>query len=406
MGFLSKYRGTIPIGLSMKMPDAENLLTMSDSSKWLRAGVFAAAASYPIAATIEHLKAISFSAPTTAPAINADIYASDDAGVIIGSITTATSADITRSTDGGLTWAAVTPGATGGINPHYVYRLNGKFWLIANDANNIYVAESVTGAAGTWTQRAVITASTNMTASTSRMDWSGTNFIVVTQTSTGPTNGIFTSPTGVVWTVRSAGLNNSGPSFCAAAATTGRVVASSSSGNYYYSSDHGVTWSAAIATPGSAAGAGCVWTVGDQFYFFNTTPGMYVATTPSAAANWTKAVLPTYQLSRLATGHFTTLYITRNAARTYAHTGVAYSGLLVRFDNAANIAIRRSNKNSFTGASGACSVVMGTTYSYAAANSVGAYAAANWDTFNAVAGQAISTPTSPNDETVEYTRVA
>jgi hypothetical protein len=380
MSRFTQFFGATPIGAAMLHPDIAPTITLADGSVWLRAGVFASPASYPEAALLPHLKAISVSQIAYTFGNTGSSAASDGAGTII-MIAGASAANINRSTDGGVTWASVTVSASlGGLNAHHVYYLNGKFWAIANDGTAVYVAESTTGATGTWTQRTVITGLATITASTALLDWTGTNFVVAIQ-STSASNSIYTSPTGVTWTGRTTPFAFNGFIGLAASATGGTVVATRTS-SYCVSTDHGATWGAGLVLPASAGFKG-VFSVGNRF-FVGLTNGIASTTTPGTESSWARVGMPADRL-------VPTTYAAANAPlgflsadRSAFYTAIGGVAGMLRFNASGQVEWRATDRNNFSSSSAALVAEPGRVV-FLNSSTASSRASADFDNTNAIA---------------------
>ena len=342
MSTLSQFLGGIPVGATMRHPDLAPLLTLADSSEWLRAGAFASASSYPRAAALAHLRGISVNRINATFGASSVAAASNGSGTILANPASATNID--RSTDGGVTWSSVAISASlGGNNTHAVFYLNGKFWAIANTTTTIYVAESTTGAAGTWTQRAVATSTTGLTASTAIMDWTGTNYVIAVQSSSATS--IWTSPDGITWTVRAVTLSST---IGMAASATGGTVTAQRGDFYHVSTDHGVTWTAVLNAPGTINSRyRAVFSVGNRFFTNGSNSASIVSTTtPADSASWTKVDIPVARLNAAASNIVGTEYGHLSADRSafYCHAGSAAPGLL-RFSDDASVDFIPTDRN-------------------------------------------------------------
>jgi hypothetical protein len=288
-GALSRYRFVEPIGSIRVMADLGLFVNLADNSTWLRQSAFAPAAGYPRAASLEHLKAHSFSrASGSANDLSVQWHrrvATDGAGTFI--MTDGVASTIRRSTDGGATWANVTINMGGPVFNNVVYR-NGKFWLFVSTIDTLWAVESVTGATGTWTIRTVASGigAGGATADCGDLDWTGTNYVAYFNGN--GQAGVYTSPTGVVWTNRAAGANSADGSQAevAAASSSGWVVVSHGS-QARASSDHGVTWSNWYTLPGGTVGNYTrVRVVGNTFYHCGTGSQFYTSATPADQGSW------------------------------------------------------------------------------------------------------------------------
>lgn len=380
----SSLGGGHPIGDMIVGPDGEALLTLGDRSVWLRQGSFAQASAYPRAAALDHLKAINLTARAWASARAANSAASDGAGVILSCASAGTTA-LDRSTDNGLTWATMTNTSA---SWHRVYFLGGKFWLIANDADIITLAESVTGAAGTWTLRTVTgSGSGTFMLQSAELDWTGSNLVVSVVTST-PSLAIHTSPTGVTWTARTFGGAILGASNRVAAALGSGVVICPTNNSYRVSTDHGVTWGSLIGSPTSSIES--VWSVGNRFYLAGGGSALSVWTTadPSSTASWAQLTLPIIMAQSLSTSGLTRPY--RSSARdfAYAQGTINARGYALRFDASGGYTVRRTNQfDVHNTANEAVLVVEGeASLVFSTVASAASYgrAACGWDSFNAV----------------------
>ena len=403
MSAFSQFSGGLPVGASIMMPDLAPIVTLTDSSVWLRSGVFVSPASYPRAAALPHLKAISASRINYTFGAASSLIASDGAGVILatnGGVTT----NLERSTDGGVTWATVNvAGTLGGFNPRNVYRFNGKFWAVANDGAAIYVCESVTGATGTWTQRTVTTGQGNLTPSTAMLDWTGTNLVLAVQ-SLSATISVFTSPTGVTWTSRTLPFALNSVISLAASATGGIVVAQSAS-SYCVSTDHGATWGAARTAPTTGVYRG-VFCVGNRFYS-TAAGGVAHTTTPDTDTSWVRVPSP---VARHAAATSTNLgvpfgFLSADRSYFYSHsTSSSGASGLLRFDANGNVEFRTTDRDNFSNTNAAVLVESGRTL-FLNGTTNSSRAACDFDTVNALSGgyEVFGASSIPQ---ASYTRVA
>lgn len=386
--------------------DGEALQTLSDGSVWLRQGAFAAAASYPRAAALEHMKAISLSAASYAFTGGQVLMAASNGTGTIVTCANNQNGNISRSTDNGATWADV---AVAGLaaNIQGVWFLNGKFWLVSASANDLTIAESTTGATGTWTARYVSTAGVGtFTQGTISLEWTGTNYVIALGTTTAGLV-VHTSPTGVTWTPRTFGAGT-GTSimYLAATSSSGTIVASIGAGatNYRVSTDHGVTWGSLVAYPSGSTGS-YVFSVGSRFYCVLSDGSLWTATDPSATANWTQ--LPRPQLGQgLSPNQLGALYPYRTVARDAVYLLTAATGFVIRLDAAGSYTVRRTNRNTVLNATlGVFLVENGNTVTFLGTGSTAfARAACGWDTFNAVSMGSISSVASTPQNL--YVRIA
>lgn len=383
MSAYSQFTGGLPVGASIMMPDLAPIVTLTDSSVWLRSGVFVSPASYPRAAALPHLKAISASRINYTFSAACSTVAGDGAGVILACVGGGNT-DLIRSTDGGVTWAGVTLSTVLGMNPVSVYRFNGKFWAVANDTANIYVAESVTGAAGTWTLRTVITGQVNLTASTAILEWTGTNFVLAVQ-SLSASISLFTSPTGVTWTARTLPSSLNGIISLAASATGGTVVVQRTT-NYWVSTDHGVTWGAQRTAPATAIYKG-MFCVGGRFYM-PASGGLAHTTTPDTDTSWVRVPSP---VARQAAATSTTLgvpfgFLAADRSYFYSHsTSASGASGLLRFDANGNVEFRTTDRDNFSTTNAAVLVESGRTL-FLNSTTNSSRAACDFDTVNALSG--------------------
>lgn len=407
-GFLSKYRSSsASVGSFQLMADGPDVVSLLDGSHWLRAGAFAVAASYPGAATLEHMKAyaVSRQASSFAPGL----MAHDGNGIIVWVPTGTPEANVQVSTDHGATWSLVAHGMS--INPSFVAFLNGKFWLVGNDASSIYAAESVTGATGTWTQRAVYAGGGGqMTANTGMIDWTGTNYVVVA-TSSASTSNVHTSSNGTAWTPRNLSEPPTSTACMAAAATTGRVLCVSGSSNAVatYSSDHGVTW-ADVSISGLSGAGQRIFTVGDRFFLWaGGTTGLWTTTDPSAVSNWTRVNVPSAALAAAGASILTLSALagfrSHDRAHFYTHAaGSGSPGLALRADSAGTLTIRHTSLPVI--ATSPCYCAFTDQAAVFVADSSAAYrASGSWAAPNAVAAGSRALRAASNYEANVYARI-
>jgi hypothetical protein len=278
MGNLSRFRAVLPIGAAMDHIDSFDILQMGDNSEWLRAGAFVSAASYPVAASLKHLKAISFNRVT--PAATGPVpsrVATNETGTFVVCGTHGQGTNVQVSTDNGNTWALAN---TGIPQNEFVYYLNGKFWVVGNSASDLQVSSSTTGAPGTWSAVTVDNTLT-YTTGTVRMLWTGTLFVV--SASAASSNAIWTSPTGAVWTARTFGTANTTPRLASVGATV--VRGRGGSGFYNVSTDNGVTWGTDLVHPAPNS-LDQVFALGSTFFWFDNGGNLLTTTTPAVTTSW------------------------------------------------------------------------------------------------------------------------
>lgn len=404
-GVLSKYRGgSAPIGSAMLMSDSLNLITLSDSSEWLRAGAFVDPAPYPRAAQLPQLQA--FAASPVTGVGSTGMMAGDGAGRLVHATPSGSSVGV--SSDHGATWTTVSTGLP--FNLNFVAFLNGKFWVAGCDATDIRVAESVTGAAGTWTVRTV-GAVTGLTAGTAVIEWTGTNY-VVTARATAATANAFTSPTGVSWTARNLSEILGNTPYLLAAATNGRVLCFGAGGPSVatYSTDHGVTWTdlslSALGVTTNAQG----FTLGERFFIYDAANSVLWSTL-DPAGTWTQFPMPNAHTASGSTLNLGQLASFRTADRSALFAGPRTTaspgntpGMLLRVGSDASITTRFTNARPGANLSGFCGVTPSAIILQTATTSW-ARVPVGWDSPNALAGSPVPLYSASSFPANLYTRI-
>jgi hypothetical protein len=238
----SKFtRNPIAIGEDFFCAESGSSIT-DDRGFLLRSGYYADAASYPIAAQLEHCK-ISGIAATNAQSYVHLQSADNGSGTIVMTYSGASGSDVLVSTDNGATWANVSAGLGGG-NATGVVWTGSRFIVAGNNGSNFYVRHSVNGTS--WSGSAVV-AHTSVTAGSVRLAYNGTVVYGVGSGSTASNASAFTTTDGSTLTGRTAASSST---LIGISGANGVFVHTINSSSFYTSTD-GITFTSRSA-PGTA----------------------------------------------------------------------------------------------------------------------------------------------------------
>lgn len=277
----SQFGGRLPIGAALLLPGSGNLLTMQDGSVWLLTGNLASAVNYPLAATVDHLKAHVLAARGTGGGFTAPVASlvTDGAGKYLASHVGTAAHSL--STDGGITWSTISTGVSG--LGHALACGGGRWVAVNNDGSKIYFSSSATAASGSWAAQTSqgISAATGGVA---KVVWSGTQFVASCGQNVGPC--VFTSPDGVTWTPRPLTGGTLGTGIPLMAADGNRIVVLGST--LLSSVDGGASWVDVI--PAGLTAGGPVHAIAGRFFVFGNIH--ITATDPGAVSNWSTVAPP------------------------------------------------------------------------------------------------------------------
>lgn len=226
-------RRTNPIGSMQFYHEAGASIFGPDGSEWLRTGLAKAAASYPVAAQLEHIKVTGLQA--TVASMAATQIATDGAGRFV--IAFGDGNNVKVSTDGGATWNNVAHNCSWPVSA--VAYGGGVFVAVAAYGGNLlYSSQTAASVGSAWTVRGS-TAAPSVTAGSARVYYGGGKFVAF---GTG-TSAMAYSSNGTSWTAGT--LSASIASGAIGAAWTGtKWLMSGSGGTAGNQSTDGVTWTA------------------------------------------------------------------------------------------------------------------------------------------------------------------
>lgn len=236
--------GTTEIGDYIAMPDVGQTYTKISGVKLQRTGVVGLAASYPIAATIDHLKCTG-SASTQATGLGSTYtdIATDGAGRWV--MAYANNTNVLVSTDNGVTWATVAHSAGGTITSVCYSSALGLFISAGNSTTQFYTSSvAAASVASAWTARTG-TAITGGLADSSIVRASANEVVMFCGNAS--TGGASKSTNGTSWTAANfaASPNGAISSFIGSLVNYGGsiwVASGSNQSQMQRSTDGGATW--------------------------------------------------------------------------------------------------------------------------------------------------------------------
>lgn len=276
----SKFtRNPIAVGTDFFCAESGSSVT-DDRGFLLRSGYYADAASYPIAAQLEHCK-ISGIAATNSQSILHLQSADNGSGTIVVTYSGATGSNILVSTDNGATWANVSTGLT--VAPTGVVWNGSRFIVAGNDGSNFYTRYSTNGTS--WSAGGTL-AHTGVTVGSVRLAYNGTVVYGVGSGSTATNASAFTTNDGVTLTGRTAAT---GSTLLGISGANGVFVHTINSSSFYTSTD-GISFTTRSAPSIAELSAylGGQWmlkaTTGNTYYTTSNFTSFITGTIPGTAS--------------------------------------------------------------------------------------------------------------------------
>ena len=266
----------MPIGSAMLMQAGNNLVTMADGSVWLRTGVLAPAASYPLAAQREHLRAHSFGSisPGGSGAGTVRRVATDGAGRYM--IADGDTVNVRMSADYGATWSNVAHNL--GLAATDIAYAGGTWLVIGNSTTAVVGASSINGTS--FSSNFTIGSGASLQASSAQAAHSGALFYVAVG-GVDAANSTWSSATGLSgsWTNRTfSSLGNSGFGLGAGG---GKALISITGASPMYRCTDGGSFASTTAPSSPAIAARPAYIAGAFIVFFSSSAYFY--TTDSVA---------------------------------------------------------------------------------------------------------------------------
>lgn len=278
----------LEIGDYVSMPDVGQTYTKISGVKLQRTGVVGLAASYPIAATIDHLKCTgSASTQATSLGLTYTDIATDGAGRWV--IAYANSTNVLVSTDNGATFATVAHNAGGNVTSVCYSSALGLFISAGNSTTQFYTSSvAAASVASAWTARTG-TAITGGLADSSIVRASANEVVMFCGNAS--TGGASKSTNGTSWTAANfaASPNGAISSFTGSLVNYGGSiwVASGSQSQMQRSTDGGATWATITNGITEAAIKQGAYSSGLGLSVNFTTSGNLWTSTTGATGTWT-----------------------------------------------------------------------------------------------------------------------
>lgn len=317
----SRFGGRAAIGADFF--HAESGSFISDQNGYqLRSGLYAPAASYPIAATLEHCK-ISGLASTNSQSYLHIQSADNGAGTIVMTYSVATGSNVLVSTDGGATFSNVSTGLSSAATG--VVWDGTRFIVAGNDGANFYTRVSTNGTS--WSAGGTL-AHTSVTAGTVRLAYNGTVTLGIGTGSSASNASAFTTTDGTTLTGRTAPTSAGGTSATLQAGGGTFVRADSGLGTTIYTSTDGISWTSRTlpSSVSQSAYLGGTWMLKEDaslLYYTTTNFTTFTARTlPGAASGLSFRGSISSDSSRVYAGVY-------NAASTVGQPMVMWSSDLI-----------------------------------------------------------------------------
>jgi hypothetical protein len=296
---ISGFGGYIPIGGLRFMPDVGGDFTDVDGSYYLRSGLGATAASYPTAATKEHIKISGV--PNTYSGGAATQIADNGAGTIVVADASTT---LKVSTDGGVTFSSVNP-ALSSLGTEAVVWNGSRFIAAAISSANMYCSYSTNGTS--WTSGGTFALTGSSTVGV-RGVWNGSVAFFV---GGNVTNAACTTPDGVTVTQRTLPVEYGS----SAPIANGSTIVYQAYTGALYTTTNGSSFTA----KGSASGH--MGIVGSTYIIFSISTNSYVTTT-----DLTTFATRSIPFAASVTG-FTGMNFTADGTRGYFSCNASSGGL-------------------------------------------------------------------------------
>lgn len=314
----SRFGGRAAIGADFFHAESGTSITDQNGFQ-LRSGYYADAASYPIAAQLEHCKISGIAATNSQSFVHLQ-SADNGAGTIVVAYSGASGANVLVSTDNGATWANVSAGS----EPVTGVVWNGfRFIVAGNNGSNFYVRYSTNGT--TWSGTATL-AHTSVTTGSVRLAYNGTVVYGVGSNSTVANASAFTTTDGSTLTGRTAATSGLLSGLSGANGVFVHTITSSA----FYTSTDGISWTSRSA-PGTAeqsAHLGGQWllkaTTGNTYYVTSNFTSFTTGTIPGAASYCEANYSLSFDSSRVYVG-------LRNTSSGFCQPAIMWSPDLVNW---------------------------------------------------------------------------
>ena len=324
----------MPIGSAMLMQAGNNLVTMADGSVWLRTGVLAQAASYPLAAQREHLRAHSFGSisPGGSGAGTVRRVATDGAGRYM--IADGDTAYVRMSSDYGATWSNVAHGmATAATDVAYA---GGTWLVVSNTTAQLYANDSTNGTSFIGAYTIGTSGGSQFQADSAQIAHSGTLFYVAIGGSD-TANNAWSSPTAAsgTWTNRSVSATFGTSGFGLGAGGGKALISITGTPTMHRCTDGGSFASttapsspATAARPAYIAGAFIVFFSSSSYFYTTDSVAFAQYSSPTGCAIGYQWALTGGRLVYLATSNSGISYTADGLTWDYQSTSISAGGAL------------------------------------------------------------------------------
>lgn len=236
------------IGSIEMFPDMGSSIAYPDGAEYLRTGVAKAAASYPVAAGVQHLQVFGSQATSGVNAAPTDLC-TDGAGnwlMCYGSVT-----NVLKSSDNGATWSTLTHSL--GVNAVSCTYAAGK-WVISGNSTTQLLAQYRTDLSGNFSTTSLSQAITTGVADTAMVRGDGTSFVATCAAASGNNIGYSTNAT--AWTAVAGGKQTR--PFLSHNGAGKWIIGTYNDGTVYTSSNGALgTWGTATSPYGIGSSVAC-----------------------------------------------------------------------------------------------------------------------------------------------------